>query len=99
MTAGKKKKKAIVKATEAEINKLVDEFTSDLQPVENPLSLFTDNRTGARYAECHVRGSKLVEFSTTDVPLDPVPHRRTRARLDGRIVRHARRGWRQADAC
>src|SRR4051812_5161707 len=68
--AVKTKKKASVKATDAEIATLVAEFAADLQPAESPVALFTDNKTGAQYAECHVKGSKLVTFSTTDVPLD-----------------------------
>ena len=31
----------------------------------------TDSKTGARYCECHIKGSKIVELGTTDVPLDP----------------------------
>ncbi|HEX3808944.1 MAG TPA: hypothetical protein VHW02_04525 [Rhizomicrobium sp.] len=79
MTDGKKKK--IMAATDAEIQQLVNEFIDELQPVEGAdgLKLFTDNRTGARYAECHVYGKKLVEFSTTDVPLDPETQAQYRA--------------------
>lgn len=44
-----------------------------LNPLEGLEKLFiiTDERTGARYCECHVRGSKFVEFATPDAPLDP----------------------------
>jgi hypothetical protein len=70
LMAAKAKKAASVKATEAQIAQLVAEFAADLQPAESPVALFTDNKTEARYAECHVKGSKLVAFSTTDVPLD-----------------------------
>jgi hypothetical protein len=76
--ADTKKKKATA-ATDAEIQKLIGEFTADLQPTEPTLTLFTDNRTGARYAECHVKASKLVAFATTDVPLDPVKQAQYRA--------------------
>jgi hypothetical protein len=31
----------------------------------------TDSRTGARYCECHLKGSKIVSLGTIDVPLDP----------------------------
>ena len=33
--------------------------------------VLVDARTKARYCECHIRASKLVPLSTTDVPLDP----------------------------
>jgi hypothetical protein len=29
-----------------------------------------DARTNAQYCECHVLGSKILKFGTTDVPLD-----------------------------
>jgi hypothetical protein len=35
------------------------------------LSLLSDARTGARYCECHIKGSVLITLGTTDVPLDP----------------------------
>ena len=46
---------------------------ADLEPFEGAekLVILTDNRTGARYCECHVRASKIVEYGTIDVPLDP----------------------------
>ncbi len=46
---------------------------ADLEPLEGAekLVILTDNRTGARYCECHVRASKIIEFGTIDVPLDP----------------------------
>jgi hypothetical protein len=31
----------------------------------------SDNRTGALFCECHIKGSKIVTLGTTDVPLDP----------------------------
>ena len=33
--------------------------------------IFADNRTGAHYCECHIKASKFIKGSTTDVPLDP----------------------------
>jgi hypothetical protein len=55
------------------IQELVEKFRLDLQPLEqgDAVLVLVDNRTGAHYSECHVRGSKLVERGTTDVPLDP----------------------------
>jgi hypothetical protein len=52
---------------------LIHEFVGAFEPSESVdvLHLFVDARTLALYCECHVRGSKLVSLSTTDVPLDP----------------------------
>ncbi|MGY3618403.1 hypothetical protein [Bradyrhizobium sp. USDA 10063] len=47
------------------------EFLKLFEPEESEILLMTDNRTGALFCECHVRGSKLVSLGTTDVPLDP----------------------------
>ncbi|CAN1519314.1 hypothetical protein MCEMIH16_01046 [Caulobacteraceae bacterium] len=38
---------------------------------KSKLQFVTDKRTGARYCECHIKASKLVELGTVDVPLDP----------------------------
>ena len=51
-------------------------FAEKFQPFEaitDPRSLFilVDNKSGARFCECHIKASKLVPFATTDVPLDP----------------------------
>ena len=41
-------------------------------PLESPnVLLLIDNRTDAKYCECHVKASKLIPLGTTDVPLDP----------------------------
>lgn len=50
----------------------LEEIVSELEPLEgNSLFVLVDNRTNARYFECHIKGSKLVALATTDVPLDP----------------------------
>src|SRR5579859_4514689 len=48
-------------------------LVESLKPLEGTDKLFilTDQRTGARYCECHVRGSKFIEFATPDAALDP----------------------------
>ena len=53
--------------------KLLEAFAEESQPLEarDKLLLLTDSRTGARYSECHLRGSKIISLGTTDVPLDP----------------------------
>jgi hypothetical protein len=48
------------------------EFIETFIPLESPnVMLLTDNRTDAKYCECHVKASKLIPLGTTDVPLDP----------------------------
>jgi hypothetical protein len=65
----------MVKATThvPETNNLLQEFALEFQPLEKITQLIEliDNRTGAHYCECHIKGSKLVELATIDVPLDP----------------------------
>lgn len=55
------------------IGVLMNEFASACEPLESGEKLLrlVDERTGARYCECHIKGSKLIENGTTDVPLDP----------------------------
>src|SRR6476619_2381250 len=49
----------------------VPQFEQEFQPHEGgALVVLTDNITGARYCECHVRASKLIALSTIDAPLD-----------------------------
>ena len=52
---------------------LLQEFAKEFQPLEKPNQLLelTDSRTGARYCECHIKGSSIVPLGTVDVPLDP----------------------------
>lgn len=54
-------------------NSLLTAFATEFQPLETADKLIelTDRRTDARYCECHIRGSKIVQLGTTDVPLDP----------------------------
>lgn len=55
------------------ITGLISGLISDLAPLETIETLVTlvDHRTGATYCECHIKGSKIVELGTIDVPLDP----------------------------
>jgi hypothetical protein len=49
-----------------------ENFLVVFEPLEAPhIQLLTDYRTNARYCECHIKAEKLIEFGTTDVPLDP----------------------------
>ncbi|QNI35036.1 hypothetical protein H7849_16635 [Alloacidobacterium dinghuense] len=57
-----------------EVSKLVNEFIDLFAPIEtnlNEILVFVDHRTGAHYFESHIKASKFIESSTTDVPLDP----------------------------
>lgn len=60
-------------AAEKSLEEIKKELVATLDPLEGLDNLFiiTDERTGARYSDCHVRGSKFVEFATPDAPLDP----------------------------
>lgn len=55
-----------------ETKSLIDEFISQCAPLEGKSRLvqMVDARTNAQYCECHVLGSKILKFGTTDVPLD-----------------------------
>ena len=66
------------------ISDLVAGLIHDLAPLETSSNLLTlvDNRTGASYCECHVKGSKIVALGTIDVPLDPDEQPEYRANRD-----------------
>lgn len=54
------------------VSELVKDFAGRCKPLEaENLYVLTDARTEARYCECHLRGSTIIELSTIDVPLDP----------------------------
>ncbi len=55
------------------IKELVRQFVAECNPLETheKLQLLSDARTGARYCESHILGSKIIALGTTDVPLDP----------------------------
>jgi len=59
--------------TEIDIQPIVATFQNEMVPLEGgiELKILTDNRTGARYCECHIHADKLVGFATIDAPLDP----------------------------
>jgi hypothetical protein len=61
------------KVNNGQAKNLLQAFAKEFQPLEthDRLFEFTDSRTGARYCECHIRGSKIVSLGTIDVPLDP----------------------------
>jgi hypothetical protein len=50
---------------------IIDEFRKLLEPIEHPIHIFADTRTGAKYSECHVSAEYLVKYTTPDIPLDP----------------------------
>lgn len=50
---------------------VVQDIIESLEPLEKPPVKLIDKRTGAKYVQCHIKGKKIIEFGTTDVPLDP----------------------------
>ena len=57
---------------DADLAELVQRFCEEFKPLESErLLVLVDQRTGAYFAECHVKASLLVQKATTDVPLDP----------------------------
>jgi len=67
-----------------QVQGLLQQFAGDFHPLETPEQLLelTDSRTGARYCECHIKGSKIVSLGTIDVPLDPEEQPDYRANRD-----------------
>jgi hypothetical protein len=51
---------------------LIEDFVTQCDPLEGKdrLVQMIDARTNAHYCECHVLGSVILKFGTTDVPLD-----------------------------
>ncbi len=64
--------KETVKTGNQNADPVFSAFCDTFAPLERPetILLLVDQRTGARYCECHIKVSKLVEFATTDAPLD-----------------------------
>lgn len=55
-----------------DIDPIVKEFRAACEPVERgELHIFVDNRTGARYCECHIHADKICQLATINVALDP----------------------------
>ena len=55
-----------------DITALVTDFVESCFPLEKAgLTVLQDARTNARYTECHIKASTLVDLATVDVPLDP----------------------------
>jgi len=63
---------------------LLQQFAKEFAPLESEKQILelTDLRTGARYCECHIRGSRIVSMGTIDVPLDPEEQPEYRANRD-----------------
>jgi hypothetical protein len=63
----------------------VHKFVELFAPVEaetGEILVFTDNRTKAHYCECHVKASRFIAHTTTDVSLDPDEQGEYRANRD-----------------
>lgn len=49
----------------------IESFARTFEPLERfNLTILRDHRTQAVFIECHISAEKLIEFGTTDVPLD-----------------------------
>lgn len=72
------------KFSNGQAKNLLQSFAKEFQPLETASQLLelTDSRTGARYCECHIKGSKIIALGTTDVPLDPEEQPEYRANRD-----------------
>jgi hypothetical protein len=72
------------KLSNGQVKGLLQAFAVEFQPLEtrDQLIELTDSRRGARYCECHIKGSKIVSLGTTDVPLDPEEQSDYRANRD-----------------
>jgi hypothetical protein len=70
--------------TNDQVKGLLLTFANEFEPLETHEQLFDliDSRTGARYCECHIKGSKIVSLGTIDVPLDPEEQSDYRANRD-----------------
>ena len=78
--------------TTDDIDALVEGFIKVAQPIEKDLSfihIFVDERTGARFFECHILASNLISLGTVDVPLDPEEQSEYRANRDIVFNAHA----------
>jgi hypothetical protein len=58
--------------TDTDLRSIIDAFQTEVSPLESAaeLKVLTDNRTDARYCECHIEAGKIIPLATTDVPLD-----------------------------
>jgi len=66
-----------------EIENAVLAFCEAFDPLErSSMIILIDNFTGASFAECHVKASKICSLGTTDVPLDPDDSLEYRANRD-----------------
>lgn len=75
------------KTNKTAVETIKAEFEADFKPLENGASLvlFVDKKTGARFCECHITGSVLVQLGTTDAPLDPEDQPEYKANRDIRL--------------
>ena len=60
-------------AIDVDIQPIVAAFHKQLEPLESAdeLKILMDNRTGARYCECHVQADKLLASANIDAALNP----------------------------
>ncbi|MER8802250.1 hypothetical protein [Mesorhizobium sp. M0998] len=60
----------------------VAKFVKQFSPTETTIHIFSDDRTGAIFSECHVSAKALVELGTIDTALDPEGQPEYRANRD-----------------
>lgn len=65
-----------------DIRELVEEFAAVFEPLEKPLYAVADGKTEAIYVECHIKASRLFQYGTIDVALDPDEQPEYRANRD-----------------
>lgn len=57
---------------ESVVDGLAETFIEQFSPLEaDSFHLLRDRRTGAVFAECHIKGDQILSLGTIDVPLDP----------------------------
>ncbi len=55
-----------------ELIQIIESFIAECKPLEaEALHVLVDRRTGAFFCECHIKGDRLINLGTIDVPLDP----------------------------
>jgi len=67
--------------SDEDLKPIINNFKQECSPLgsDEGLLMLTDKRTGARYCECHLKGSTLGQLATIDVPLDPTNQAQYRA--------------------
>lgn len=54
-----------------DIEEFIERFVGQFNPIETVIHVFSDDRTGAIFTECHISAQSLIDYGTVDVALDP----------------------------